>query len=78
MLRSRLLILSASLCLGVLLMMQATAFSQESAEKQSLYSRLGGLAPISVVVSDLIDALEPVAHVSLRHSMSGTPRGFTS
>jgi hemoglobin len=28
-------------------------------EQQSLYDRLGGLAPISVVVSDFIDALVP-------------------
>ncbi len=38
-----------------------TAFAQGGAqEKQpSLYDRLGGLAPISVVVSDFIDALVP-------------------
>lgn len=36
-----------------------TTFAQDSAEKKqpSLYDRLGGLAPISVVVSDFIDAL---------------------
>ncbi len=40
-----------------------TAFVQGSAEKKqaSLYDRLGGLAPISVVVSDFIDALVPDA-----------------
>lgn len=38
-----------------------TGFSQGDAEQkqQSLYDRLGGLAPISVVVSDFIDALVP-------------------
>ncbi len=38
-----------------------TAVAQSSAaqEQQSLYDRLGGLAPISVVVSDFIDALVP-------------------
>lgn len=38
-----------------------TAFAQEGAEEkqQSLYDRLGGLAPISVVVSDFIDDLVP-------------------
>jgi hemoglobin len=38
-----------------------TAFAQAvGQEKQpSLYNRLGGLAPISVVVSDFIDALVP-------------------
>lgn len=40
-----------------------TAFGQSSAEQKqaSLYDRLGGLAPISVVVSDFIDALVPDA-----------------
>ncbi|MCI0564708.1 MAG: group 1 truncated hemoglobin [Nitrososphaera sp.] len=38
-----------------------TRFAQGDAEQkqQSLYDRLGGLAPISVVVSDFIDALVP-------------------
>jgi hemoglobin len=38
-----------------------TAMTQTAAEQkqQSLYDRLGGLAPISVVVSDFIDALMP-------------------
>lgn len=38
-----------------------TAIAQGKAEEQqaSLYDRLGGLAPISVVVSDFIDALVP-------------------
>lgn len=37
------------------------AFAQEGAEdkQQPLYDRLGGLAPISVVVSDFIDVLVP-------------------
>ncbi len=40
-----------------------TAYSQAAPEQnqQSLYDRLGGLAPISVVVSDFIDALVPDA-----------------
>ncbi len=39
----------------------STAVAQSGAaqEQQSLYDRLGGLAPISVVVSDFIDALVP-------------------
>jgi hemoglobin len=39
------------------------AFAQGGAEQKqpSLYDRLGGLAPISVVVSDFIDALVPDA-----------------
>lgn len=38
-----------------------SAVAQEGAEQkqQSLYDRLGGLAPISVVVSDFIDVLVP-------------------
>lgn len=38
-----------------------TAFAQTATEEKtpSLYERLGGLAPISVVVSDFIDALVP-------------------
>ena len=38
-----------------------SVFAQDSAgqKPQSLYDRLGGLAPISVVVSDFIDALVP-------------------
>jgi hemoglobin len=38
-------------------------FAQDGAKRkqQSLYDRLGGLAPISVVVSDFIDALVPDA-----------------
>ncbi len=40
-----------------------TVFAQGVAEKKqvSLYDRLGGLAPISVIVSDFIDALVPDA-----------------
>jgi hemoglobin len=40
-----------------------TAFAQGTAEEKqvSLYDRLGGLAPISIVVSDFIDALVPDA-----------------
>jgi hemoglobin len=40
-----------------------TTFAQGGAEEKppSLYDRLGGLAPISVVVSDFIDALVPDA-----------------
>lgn len=52
--------------LAVLAMMAVgahTAFAQGGAEQKqpSLYDRLGGLAPISVVVSDFIDALVPDA-----------------
>lgn len=48
---------------AILLAGPHTAMAQSSAEQkhQSLYDRLGGLAPISVVVSDFIDALVPDA-----------------
>lgn len=39
----------------------AAAESAAEQTKKSLYERLGGLAPISVVVSDFIDALVPDA-----------------
>jgi hemoglobin len=39
---------------------QAT-FAQDAANQPSLYDRLGGLAPIAVVVSDFLDALVPDA-----------------
>jgi len=39
---------------------QAAVAQEEAAEKQqSLYDRLGGLAPIAVVVNDFLDALVP-------------------
>jgi hemoglobin len=49
--------------IGMLAMVPYTTFAQGSAEEMppSLYDRLGGLAPISVVVSDFIDALMPDA-----------------
>ncbi|MCH8123404.1 MAG: group 1 truncated hemoglobin [Bacteroidetes bacterium] len=44
---------------AIILAGSQTAFAQEGEEQQSLYDRLGGLAPISVVVNDFIDALIP-------------------
>jgi len=45
----------------VLVLGRATVWSEEEpkAQSKSLYDRLGGLAPISVVVSDFIDAMVP-------------------
>ncbi len=40
---------------------EATEQATAQQEQESLYDRLGGLAPISVVVSDFIDALVPDA-----------------
>ena len=40
---------------------EATQQATAQQEQESLYDRLGGLAPISVVVSDFIDALVPDA-----------------
>ncbi|MBI2993281.1 MAG: group 1 truncated hemoglobin [Gammaproteobacteria bacterium] len=58
--------LNRSAALGfvaILLAGSQAALAQNGAEQQqqSLYDRLGGLAPISVVVSDFIDALVPDA-----------------
>lgn len=50
---------TAAVLFGVLESRLAQAEVQ--AKQQSLYERLGGLAPISVVVSDFIDALVPDA-----------------
>lgn len=48
---------------GLVVLVAATVGWQVAAQAQerSLYDRLGGLAPISVVVSDFIDALVPDA-----------------
>ena len=54
----------ATLCLVAILLAgfhPATAQGAEQQKQESLYDRLGGLAPISVVVSDFIDALVPDA-----------------
>ncbi|HWR82609.1 MAG TPA: group 1 truncated hemoglobin [Candidatus Deferrimicrobium sp.] len=47
--------------IGIVLGASQAAFAQGAAEQKqpSLYDRLGGLAPISVVVSDFVDALVP-------------------
>jgi len=50
-------VLSAGL--AVLVAMALPASQAEEAEAASLYERLGGLAPISVVVSDFIDVMVP-------------------
>jgi hemoglobin len=54
---------AATACITIMLVSVQAAFIPANAqqEKQSLYDRLGGLAPISVVVSDFIDALVPDA-----------------
>ena len=52
------LALTATVLLGV---RSALAQSAAEQEQESLYDRLGGLAPISVVVSDFIDVLVPDA-----------------
>jgi len=57
---TRVLKFSAALAVVALMALGSpTAFAQASAEKKqaSLYDRLGGVAPISVVVSEFIDAL---------------------
>lgn len=52
--------LAAALLVGAQMQM-VFAQNNSTQEQQSLYDRLGGLAPISVVVSDFIDALVPDA-----------------
>ena len=53
--------LSAACCIAVLLAATQSSAADEAAAQSepSLYNRLGGLAPISVVVSDFIDVLVP-------------------
>jgi len=60
MIRSKLLVALLGTAV-VLLGVSGPAFPQTSTTEQapSLYDRLGGLAPIAVVVSDFIDALVP-------------------
>lgn len=52
---------SAGIALMALLLGSSPAWAEEAAAPQSpsLYERLGGLAPITVVVSDFIDVLVP-------------------
>jgi len=52
---------AALVLVGILLSSAPMALAQADAEKkpQSLYQRLGGLAAISVVVDDFIDAMVP-------------------
>jgi hemoglobin len=56
-------LLAALAAVALMVLGTHTAFAQASTEEKqpSLYDRLGGLAPISVVVSDFIDALVPDA-----------------
>ncbi len=50
----------SALCFTLILLAGLqTAGARESQKQPSLYDRLGGLAPISVVVSDFIDILVP-------------------
>jgi len=55
---------STAVALATLLSTQAAFAQGETAAKPSLFERLGGLAPISVVVSDFIDALVPDAQLN--------------
>lgn len=49
----------ACAAIGMALAVAQTTFAENEAEAPSLYTRLGGLAPISVVVSDFLDVLVP-------------------
>jgi hemoglobin len=61
MMTASLKIRTASICTALVLGGATLAFAQggEPLAQPSLYDRLGGLMPISVVVSDFIDALVP-------------------
>ncbi len=50
----------------------ALAQGQPGQKQQSLYDRLGGLAPLSVVVSDFIDALVPDAVLNANPAIDAT------
>lgn len=50
-----------AVCLTVMTVPQLSMAQEESGQASSLYDRLGGLAPITVVVSDFIDVLVPDA-----------------
>ncbi len=53
----------------------ATAVAQSGAEQESLYDRLGGLAPISVVVSDFIDVLVPDTILNANPAIDAARKG---
>jgi hemoglobin len=61
MIRHSMKYLSALAVVALLQVGTQAARAQEGAEQQTLYDRLGGLMPISVVVSDFVDALVPDA-----------------
>ena len=50
---------SSGVALVALLLGAPTAWAEDAAAQPTLYERLGGLAPITVVVSDFIDVLVP-------------------
>ena len=53
----------------------ATQQATAQQEQKSLYDRLGGLAPISVVVSDFIDALVPDAVLNANPAIDAARKG---
>jgi hemoglobin len=57
MMKRNISICAVGLMMAALAGVQAVAAQGGSTSEESLYNRLGGLAPISVVVSDFIDAL---------------------
>jgi hemoglobin len=61
--RSKRGLLVAVVC-AIALAVAQVAFAQGKEPQKSLYDRLGGLAPISVVVSDFIDAMVPDAELN--------------
>lgn len=67
--KSLLCVVALLLLVGVL-----AAQAQEEAEQPSLYERLGGLAPISMVVNDFIDALVPDATLNANPAIDAARR----
>ncbi len=65
--------------IGILFGGSHTAVAQSSAEQKqpSLYDRLGGLAPISVVVNDFIDALVPDAVLNANPAVDAARKSVT-
>lgn len=59
MIRSKTALLVMPLAIAILTAIPASAQQDAATKEKSLYDRLGGLAPISVVVDDFIDAMVP-------------------
>ena len=71
----------ATLCFVAILLVgfhPAVAQSDAQQKQLSLYDRLGGLAPISVVVNDFIDVLVPDAVLNANPPVKIRAEGYAS